>query len=258
MALLLVDIGNTRIKWARLSGDRLGRSRAAVHAAWSPDDYARRLFGASRPERVLVSSVAAPAVNRSLARAARCARVPMHFVRVVRRAGGVAVGYTDPWRLGVDRFLGAIGAHRLFRGIAVCVVAVGTAMTIDLVGGDGRHRGGVIVPAPQLMVDALLERTSGIRRRTRGGTAGASGLFGRSTRAAIIQGSRYAAASLIDRAVQEARALVGRRPLVVLTGGEAPALRGLLQSACVAVPDLVLRGLAILAAEPGAGPPSLH
>jgi type III pantothenate kinase len=253
MALLLVDIGNTRIKWARLSGDRLGRSRAAVHAAWSPDDYARRLFGASRPERVLVSSVAAPAVNRSLARAARCARVPMHFVRVVRRAGGVAVGYTDPWRLGVDRFLGAIGAHRLFRGIAVCVVAVGTAMTIDLVGGDGRHRGGVIVPAPQLMVDALLERTSGIRRRTHGGTAGASGLFGRSTRAAIIQGSRYAAASLIDRAVQEARALVGRRPLVVLTGGEAPALRGLLQSPCVAVPDLVLRGLAILAAEPKPG-----
>ena len=33
MALLLVDIGNTRIKWARLSGDRLGRSRAAVHSA---------------------------------------------------------------------------------------------------------------------------------------------------------------------------------------------------------------------------------
>ncbi len=46
---------------------------------------------------------------------------------------------------------------------------------------------------------------------------------------------------------------IGRRPLVVLTGGEAPALRGLLQSPCVAVPDLVLRGLAILAAEPKPG-----
>lgn len=223
-----------------------------MHSAWRASDYARRLFGASRLQRMLVSSVAAPAVNRSLARAARRAGVPVHFVKVSRRAGGVTVGYTDPWRLGVDRFLGAIGAHRLFRGVAVCVVAVGTAMTIDLVGADGRHRGGVIVPAPKLMVDALLERTSGIRRRAYGGAAGAAGLFGRSTRAAIVQGSRYAAASLIDRAVEEARAVVGRRPLVVLTGGEAPALCGLLHSACVGVPDLVLRGLAILAEMPPA------
>ena len=91
MALLLVDIGNTRIKWARLSGDRLGRSRAAVHAAWSPDDYARRLFGASRPERVLVSSVAAPAVNRSLARATRRGPNPpdRRFLPVVNRVSRV-------------------------------------------------------------------------------------------------------------------------------------------------------------------------
>jgi len=123
-------------------------------------------------------------------------------------------------------------------------------MTIDLITAAGRHRGGVIIPAPGLMVDTLLSSTHGIRRRARGGASGAAGLFGRSTRAAIVQGSRYAAAATIDRAVEEASALLGRRPLVVLTGGEAPAVRTLLRSHCVGVPDLVLRGLAVLSQAP--------
>jgi type III pantothenate kinase len=250
MAVLLVDIGNSRIKWARYGGGRLGRPSAAVHSGWRAADYRRRIFGAARhPERVLISSVAGPRVNSALAAAARRTGVRAQFVRVLRRSGGVTVGYAEPWRLGVDRFVAAVGAHHLFRGVAVCVVGVGTAMTIDLVSADGRHRGGVIIPAPALMVDALLTRTHGIRRRARGGGAGGAGLFGRSTRAAIELGSRYAAAALVDRAVEEARLLSGRRPLVVLTGGEAPLVRPLVQSPCVGVPDLVLRGLAVLAQD---------
>jgi type III pantothenate kinase len=162
----------------------------------------------------------------------------------------VTVGYVEPWRLGVDRFVAAVGAHQLFKGIAVCVVGVGTAMTIDLVGADGRHQGGAIIPAPDLMVETLFSQTNGIRRRAQGGAGVGGGLFGRSTRAGVLQGSRYAAAALIDRAVEEAPALVGRRPLVVLTGGGASAVRPLVKSPGVGVPDLVLRGLAALAQSP--------
>jgi type III pantothenate kinase len=204
-------------------------------------------------ERILVASVAGTRVDRSLALGARSARVaPPEFVESQRRAGGVTVGYLEPWRLGVDRFVATIGAHQLAKGKAVCVVGVGTAMTIDLVGADGRHRGGAIIPAPTLMVDTLLSNTHGIRRRAEGGSAGVgSSLFGRSTRAAIVQGSRYAAAALIDRAVGEARALArGRAPLVMLTGGGAPAIQPLVQSTCINVPDLVLQGLAALCQEP--------
>src|SRR6202521_3359495 len=220
MRVLLVDIGNTRIKWARFDGKRLGARRAAVHSAWRSPDYARRLFGPARlPEGMLVASVAGSRVDRMLAAAARRAGVPARFVTVPRRAAGVTVGYLEPWRLGVDRFVAAVGAHHLFKGVATCVVGVGTAMTIDLITAAGRHRGGVIIPAPGLMVDTLLNNTHGIRRRARGGASGATGLFGRATRAAIVQGSRYAAAATIDRAVEEASTLLGRRPLVVLTGG---------------------------------------
>jgi len=248
VTVLLVDVGNTRIKWARLVGRRLGKGRAAAHSRWSSADYARQLFGSGpRPERMLVASVAGPRVKERLAAAARRARVEARFVSVPRHGGGVQVGYPEPWRLGVDRFVAAVGAHQLFKGTAVCVVGVGTAMTIDLIDAAGRHRGGVIIPAPELMVGTLFENTHGIRRRARGGAQAAAGLFGRSTRAGVLQGARYAAAALIDRAVHEAEALLEHRPLVVMTGGEAPSVRPLVMSHCVGVPDLVLRGLAVLA-----------
>ena len=252
MGVLLVDIGNTRIKWARLDGERLGDRHAAVHSAWHAADYARRVLGRrAPPERMLVSSVAGSKVDSALAAAARAAGTRAQFVTTPRRGGGIRVAYAEPWRLGVDRFVAAVGAHRLFPRVALCIVGAGTALTIDLVGPDGRHRGGAIVPSPELMVETLLSRTQGIRRRAQGGKTGRGRLFGHSTREAIVQGSRYAAAALIDRAVEEAHPLLGRRPLVVLTGGGAAAVRSLLHSACVGVPDLVLRGLAALAQFPG-------
>ncbi len=248
MAMLLVDIGNTRIKWARLDGERLARGKAAVHSGWRPADYARRLL---RPARglngLVVSSVAGARVNRALGAAARRAGIATWFVTVPRRAGGVTVGYVEPWRLGVDRFAALVGAHALFDGVPLCVVGVGTALTIDLLDAAGRHRGGVIVPAPDLMVATLLRETYGIRRRAQGGAADPRGLFGRSTRDGIELGARYAAAALIDRAVEEGSSILGREPLVLLTGGGAGAVRTRLRSRCVGVPDLVLKGLAVLA-----------
>jgi type III pantothenate kinase len=248
MAMLLVDIGNTRIKWARLDGERLARGKAAVHSGWRPADYARHLFRpASGLNGLVVSSVAGARINRALDAAARRAGIATWFVTVPRRAGGVTVGYVEPWRLGVDRFAALVGAHALFAGVPLCVVGVGTALTIDLLDAAGRHRGGVIVPAPDLMVATLLRETYGIRRRAQGGAADPRGLFGRSTRDGIELGARYAAAALIDRAVEEGSSILGREPLVLLTGGGAGAVRAHLRSRCVGVPDLVLKGLAVLA-----------
>jgi len=248
MAVLLVDVGNTRIKWARLDGNRLGRQRAAAHAGWRPGDYARRLLRNARGiDRVLISNVGGAKLRRALIRGARSKGIAVRFVTVPRRGAGIGVGYLESWRLGVDRFVAMVAAHQLYPRIPVCVVGVGTAMTIDVVGADGRHRGGLIIPAPELMVDTLLTKTHGIRRRARGGARARSFSLGRSTREAIVQGSRSAAASLIDRTVEDAQTVLGRKPLVVLTGGEAGAVRSRLRCRSVEVNDLVLRGLAILA-----------
>lgn len=255
--MLLVDIGNTRVKWARLADGRMGKQHAAATFGWRVEDYVRRVIGrgwskqsARGGDRIVVSSVAGAGVNRMLAGAARRAGAPApEFVASKRSAGGVTTAYLEPWRLGVDRFVGAIGAHHLAAGRSACVVNIGTAMTIDLIDGAGRHCGGAILPGPALMVDSLLRQTNGIRRRAHGGAPGVQSLFARTTRTAIGQGSLYAAAAVIDRAIDEAQKALGRRPLLLLTGGGSATVRPLVLSACVSVPDLVLHGLAVWASH---------
>lgn len=278
MSILLVDIGNTRIKWASLTDSRLGRQRAAVHRQWGVREFERNVLGsAGTPRRILVSSVAGPRTNRLLVRAARRAGlVTPQFVKTVRRAAGVTTRYEEPWRLGVDRFVAVIGAYHLARGRPACVISIGTALTVDLVDETGRHEGGAIVPGPEMMVASLLTRTNGIRQRAgklgamllragrllpavpddvrsrcRGRQA-AGALFARSTHAAVEQGARYAVAAMVDRAVEEARKVAGRRLLVILTGGGADAVRPLIRSPHESVADLVLRGLAAIAGDEAA------
>ena len=245
---LLVDIGNTRIKWALLRGRRLGRQRALAYEGWTAGDFARRIFANTAPvARVIVSSVAGTRVETELRAAVRSRlRCPVEFVKSVRRRAGVLTRYHEPWRLGVDRFVAAIAAHDLARGRAACVISAGTAVTVDLIDPHGVHLGGLILPGPQLMVRSLLERTSGIQRRARGG-AGRRELFARTTRAAIGQGAIYAVAAAADRAVEQARRQLHREPMVLLTGGAAPDLRRDLRSPHTDVPDLVLRGVALYA-----------
>ena len=270
--LLLVDIGNTRVKWARLVDGKMGKQQAAANAGWTAADYARRVVGggwargatraagrigpghaaaavgAAGAPRIIVSSVAGDQINEVFIAAARKAGAPTpEFVASQRTAAGVTTDYLDPWRLGVDRFVAAIGAHHLSSGQPVCVVNIGTAMTIDLIDASGRHHGGAIVPGPALMVESLLTQTNGIRRRAKGGPDGAAGMFAQTTRNAIGEGARYAAAGAIDRAIEEARIRLGSRPLVLLTGGGSADIKPLITSMSVSLPDLVLHGLAVWA-----------
>jgi type III pantothenate kinase len=257
---LLVDIGNTRIKWAPLVGRRVGRQRAAAHAGWTAQHFVRQLYGGRPPQRVVVVSVARAPVERAFVAAthAACGAGP-EFVRSERSRCGVTNGYREVWRLGADRWVALIGARAsLRRPRAACVVDAGTAITLDLLDADGRHRGGAIVPGPDLMVSSLLQDTGGIRRRagtTAVAAAAARALFARATREAVAAGALHASAAAIDRACAlGARALGARRALpLVLTGGAAAALRPLLATRQVQeVPDLVLRGLAAIVAEPAA------
>jgi len=246
VSVLLVDVGNTRIKWSVLRGDRLGRQKALEHAGVTARDLKRQLF-ARIPglTRVIAASVAGTRLNRMLA--ATCRRetgLACEFVASARNAAGLTTRYKEPWRLGVDRFMAVIAAYHMARARGACVIDLGTAMTIDLVDTLGVHLGGAIIPGPELMVGSVLKNTAGIAKRASGSLANKS-LFAQDTRAAIHQGARYAAAAIVDRAVSEAQRTLQRTPLVLLTGGGAVQIEPLLQCSHVSVPDLVLRGVAL-------------
>jgi type III pantothenate kinase len=273
VSTLLVDIGNTRVKWAPLAGRRVGRQRAAAHAGWTARDFVRQLYARRPPpQRVVVVSVARAAIERAFVAATRaaCGFAP-EFVRSERSRCGVTNGYRDVWRLGADRWVALIGARTLARPArAACVVDAGTAITLDLLDERGHHRGGAIVPGPDLMVNCLLSDTSGIRRRAGVPAARATGaddlrgarhralrgrsasLFAQATRAGVEAGALHAAAAVIERAGRLGASVVGGGGVLplVLTGGAAGSLRPLLAARGVRhVPDLVLRGLAAIAVD---------
>ena len=244
--MLLVDIGNSRVKWARLERGMLGMQRAAAYAGWTATDWRTQLFDAGPVDAVLAATVAGGASAAALREAAHVATgLEPRFVTTAREAAGVRNGYADPALLGVDRWLAVIGAYHRVRG--ACVVAdIGTAATIDVVAADGQHGGGFIVPGPALMLASLVSGTSdlGARHESSGPASGAR--FADNTRDAMERGCRLAVAALIDRSVQEACGAHGP-PALLLTGGAAAEVQPHLHSRGECVPDLVLRGLAALA-----------
>jgi type III pantothenate kinase len=259
-ALLLLDIGNSRIKWARLPGSYRRGQRFAARGAIDLEGFDARdaalerlLVSMGSHSRIVACNVAGAAVERRLRVLARRvgARAPQ-FIRSAAAAAGVRNAYAEPWRLGADRWAALIGARFEHPGRPLCLVAVGTALTIDLLDERGRHRGGSIIPGPELMIKALFERTAGIQRRAGRNAAqamaraGASpGLFARDTRGAVTAGAVNAAAALIMESMHAARALLGRKPQLILSGGAAGKVAARLRAPYRRGDDLVLRGLAV-------------
>lgn len=256
--LLLIDAGNTRIKFARLRGERLSPQRAVTHGGRVDAALSRLLAAAAHGvTEVHLVSVAGARFERSLIAALRRQRgvTVLRFTSVARH-GALRNAYRDRWRLGADRWAGLLGAWSLRRGARPLMVAsVGTALTVDLIDRVGRHRGGVIAPGLGLMIGSLLGRTAGIAVRTRGlrstrGLQPSGGrLFAADTAQALTSGARMAGVGLIERLYRDAAILLGQKPRLLLTGGGALALSKKLRLPYEIVPDLNLRGLARAASD---------
>ncbi len=248
---LLVDLGNTRVKWRHDGAAGLPASGAQAHA---DRDFAVALSRAWRglpvPHEVALACVGPAAAREALRAAVRRAfgDVPLREARTVACFGDLRIAYAEPSRLGVDRFLALIAAHRRAPREQF-VIGIGTALTVDALGSDGRHHGGLIAPSPALMQRALVDATSGIRPTAPGSVVE----LACDTADAIASGSWLAAAGLIERMVGRAGAWAASPPAIVLHGGDARTLAGLLTVPVENAPDLVLDGLACWAGEAPAG-----
>jgi type III pantothenate kinase len=239
---LLVDIGNTSLKWApRESGEVRGMSCVRHHGAL-PMDLLASWEQLPEPGRVLVASVAAQPVTDALLRVCRSRwGLDAGLVRVDPSRGGVELAYTEPSRLGVDRWLALIAARRCCAAPAL-IVDAGTAITYDLLLADGHHLGGLIVPGIAMMRDGLLAGT-GIPPVE---PVDAELSWGADTGAAIGIGTLQAPAALAERLRRRLAEASGQPPALLLTGGDAHRLRPALEGPVRTEPDLVLQGLALL------------
>ena len=246
--ILLVDAGNTCLKWGFLEGGVVQTGGRAVHAGEDLKTVIATAWAeVAAPERVIVANVAGQRLAKTLrAWIKRTWKVAAEFAVATEAAGGVRNAYREPGRLGIDRWAALIGARRHNRG-AACVVDCGTAITIDVLGQGGDHLGGLIVPGLHLMPRCLAQTATGVAEPQE--PSEDVSLLARDTHGAVVGGALYAAVAMIDRVAADVGAELGRRPALVLTGGDAPSLRPLLAGPVHHAPDLVLEGLAVLAGE---------
>jgi type III pantothenate kinase len=239
---VVVDVGNTRVKWGRCSAGAVGEA-----CSLPPDDPAAWREQAARWRLSASALWAVTGVHP--ARRDRLADW-------VREQGGRAVVIDDPGQLplrvllprpdhvGVDRLLDAVAANgRRPAGRPAVVVDAGSAITVDLLDGEGAFRGGAILPGLRLMAEALHQHTAllplvDVPRQPPAAP-------GTATPAAVEAGIYWAAAGGAAALVQAYRTLAAAEPVVYLTGGDGPALAPAL--GVETWPEMTLEGIRLAA-----------
>ena len=228
----LLDLGNTRLKLAHADADFDTRLALALASASSGDV-------------AWLASVAAEPVRQRVEAALDARGLRIHRARTRAECAGLRIAYADPARLGVDRFLAMLAARR--RGGDWLLASFGSALTVDLLDADGRHRGGLIGIAPAHQKDALRARFPALDR----GAGDATVRWADDTPDAVEAGARRQALGLLLAAFDDARAELGRTPRVLVGGGDAAGfadeLARRLGVEVEANEALVLEGLAVYA-----------
>ena len=258
MTWLLLDAGNTALKWALTGSDQPGALARGILVLEA--GFADALTGTLKASlsnlpsrsatelRALGCSVASEAVTRSIA-AAVAALAPggvrwlTSEARFEHRGVVLVNGYRDPSQLGADRWYAMIAARQSFPALPLVVVCAGTATTVDSVDAAGRFLGGAIAPGTSLMADSLARGTARLPRST-----GRPVAMPDNTDDAIATGVADALAGLVQRRVRALARATGTPPQLVLAGGRVGELAARLWlpgevAGIMREEHLVLRGL---------------
>jgi type III pantothenate kinase len=246
--MLVVSVGNTRTRFARVEDGKLEPSRVVDNADAAAG--ATIIDAASGPGGalpVLMASVNDPEADR-LERVLEAAgsRVS-RFVRDVP----IPIQNTldDDSTVGQDRLLDALGAFA--RSQQACIVVdAGTAVTVDFVDGQGVFHGGAIAPGATMMLRAMHEQTAALPKVQLSPETlpGSDAPFGKTTAQAMALGAASAVRGLVHTLIDRYAEFYGAYPRVVATGGDAALLFENDDLVEHIVPDLTLVGM-VAAAE---------
>jgi type III pantothenate kinase len=245
--LLLIDAGNTRVKWALAEdGAALGAWTASGAVPHAELNHLPAAWQHRPVTRAIVANVAGPKLRDQL-QLMLPSSVPPHAVTWFASSallGGMRNAYRNPQQLGCDRFAAAYGARALVPGKSLIVATCGTATTIDALSAEGSFLGGMILPGLGLMAGALARNTAQLPEVRPG--AALPPTFADNTDDAIVAGCLAAQAGAIERAC----ALHGAADCII-SGGAAPHIAPLLRVRYRMVDNIVLTGLHAAALSPG-------
>jgi len=233
--ILCLDAGNTRLKWGVRDGPTWRAQGACTHA----DCVGLVAALPAGSERIIACNVAGSEVATRIEALAATLGLPLEWFRSSAACCGVTNSYDNPAQLGADRWAALVGARGLHAGNALVVMA-GTATTIDVLAADGTFRGGLILPGLELMQKALAHNTAGLPE--------ARGVYRdtpTNTDDAIVSGALHATLGAVERMCRPASADF----CVIISGGAADLLAPHLELPLRRIDNLVLEGLARVAAR---------
>ena len=236
---LLIDIGNTRLKWAVEKQGQLQTSTALVCAS---DDFQPQLKKAWQSldtvKKLAISSVSSQKIVRLVQELAQqlWGNIKVIIATTQSYFGGVTNSYAQPEKLGVDRWLCLLATHHYYPQVG-WVIDCGTAITVDYLDENGLHAGGLIGAGLQMMKKSLSINTTALEFSAEQHNFS----LANNTQAAIYSGTLAASIGLIEQAFKMYPTQRG----IVLTGGDAQIIQAHLSQTVILEADLVLKGLAI-------------
>jgi type III pantothenate kinase len=244
--IFVIDIGNTSTSVGVAQGRRIGRvGRMPSHDGRDGARILELLDGlagnATMTDAVLCSVV--PRLNPSWIRVLRevCGKAPL--VVSQRSRMNVTVDYPHPETIGADRLANAVAGWDRYHA-PVIVADFGTALTFDVITGEGRYVGGVIAPGLPLMTDYLAERTALLPHIELGGRYHA---FGRSTEEAMRIGAMVGYRGMVREIIEHVKAGMNEpRVKLCATGGYAAQAMSGLGMPVEILPKLTLDGLVLM------------
>lgn len=229
---LLLDAGNTRLKWAVLEAGLWQQQGSAVYSDLSALSRVMEK-GAS----CYIASVARAEHENQLTELLAPLTIMPKWLVATTRFSDVTNTYTNPQELGVDRWMGLIAARERTRA-ATLVVSVGTALTVDAMSASGVFLGGVIVPGFAMMQQVLQQGTARVADVT-----GTWQAFPLCTADAVESGILAALCGAIQLQYMRLTETAGETPHCILTGGAADKVLPHLTLPVEHVPALVLEGI---------------
>jgi type III pantothenate kinase len=240
--ILEIDVGNTRIKWRTLqNGSTCDRGALPKEEL---EKWLRVMGQQKVPDKVRLCCVANRDIVKKVAEQVSRWGCLLQEAKTSHDAAGVCCGYGDPGALGVDRWLAVVAAFNEF-GRPCVVVDAGSAVTVDLVDGDGQHLGGYIVPGLGMMRQSLFEGTSQVKVTD---FAAVSVEPGCSTKQAVTNGSLLMIKAMVESAAELLKSKIGSAHIVI-TGGDGDCLMKVLGDQACYLPELVMDGLALIVPE---------
>ncbi len=240
---LLVDIGNTRLKWAVQQSGNLDSFGALVH---NQEDFPTTLIASWRllelPNCIYIACVSSTELKQLLASIIRqlwpsCLIQEIHTKKY---SHGVSNAYLNPEKLGVDRWLAMLGAFRHYSA-PLCAVDFGTAITLDVIDKQGQHLGGMIMPGLSLLKQSLSKGTADLSFCSETHEQGLADY----TQGAIYNGCLYAVKGFIEAGLMQS----AQTSRLILTGGDANFLADTLKLDAVVDDELIFKGMTLLSSE---------